>query len=588
MTPETISQSHHAAKSESSSESDFVSESSLRRPLEFQSSRWRGRPGQPERIDTGEEEEKIHGEEGEEEDIVHSPTTKLQYDISNLPMKTKSQVQDTFREPPQISLHHCRFRDGVYAFQLSELVPHSIRIGSRGSQHSSPTCSCISESATSRPENDIDSLGVNKSTEVAPCKHLLWLFDHVAGQTTAYEHEPGEKPLKLNTKGYANEMGDPYQKISSFHLDVLADGLHCTVVPENGLPSPISPVRPSSTHGFAEGTDLTPGDDSDVDEFDDDETSTPNPLRVLEAREILSSIVNSYKDKPVESWRPDLSGTFSPHGRNRRNPGSQTLICRGDLEATIFRMLISNDNMFKLFVDQLGESDPIKNRFRKLGQRVDKVLSDLDAYSASLADYQETAHSVSSVTANSVGFPEDRPSGCRLDEAPSNVFWAANHILGAVEIINRSIFSRDEPLQLWEQRAVARTLVHILKAVVDRDRDFHPGPKKRDRNLFARLIGEAFSDGTMDRGDYFVLSQLNSIPPSSLSHCLDTLEDIVVKLADKEVPIRYVEELKSIIYRGKSSSRRISEMTHEAVSSARAGSKRRSQALERDTTKRKK
>jgi hypothetical protein len=145
---------------------------------------------------------------------VRSPT-KLTYNIERLSPDAQKSVRslwgDPFEEPPEISLQWCeRMLDGdgndFYAFQLHEVVPRSVRIGSPKSRYAKPECQCGG---------------------VEPCKHLVWLSDYIA-QQALYDHDP-RTPLCMNEHGYADELGDPFQCISDIRLDVLADGLHCEV-----------------------------------------------------------------------------------------------------------------------------------------------------------------------------------------------------------------------------------------------------------------------------------------------------------------------------------------------------------------------
>ncbi|KAB5536679.1 hypothetical protein GE09DRAFT_336665 [Coniochaeta sp. 2T2.1] len=169
-------------------------------------------------------EEDVHGKlQGEGDDstdeydnsTVRSPT-RLKYNIERLSPHTRKMVRslwgESFEEPPEISLQWCdRMLDAdgnidFYAFQMHEVVPRSVRIGSPKSQYAEPQCQC----------------GAPK-----PCKHLIWLSDCIA-QQALYDHDPQE-PLTLNEQGYPEELGQPFRCISDMHLDVLADGLHCEV-----------------------------------------------------------------------------------------------------------------------------------------------------------------------------------------------------------------------------------------------------------------------------------------------------------------------------------------------------------------------
>lgn len=335
----------------------------------------------------------------------------------------------------------------TYAFQMTELVTRSIRIRAPDSGSPRMSCSCKED------END------------ESCPHLLWLLDQVLKQTL-YAHDCDE-PVTLTPSGYAEEMGDPFKNIADYHLDVLAPGLHCPLVdPESEL----------------EATD---------------------PTRVLESRELLSSLYSV----PPENFRPDIF--------DQPTLGAKPLK-RNDLERTIFRMLIDNHHFFEYFVSQFRTKDVVKNPFRKLTQRVDRVLHDLDSH---------TSSSTQEVTI----------------ETPRDVAWAEKHILGIVDLMKSAIFSKNTPLQPSEAIYTASTLVHILDAVVSRNTDIQfPGTSRLDRNIYLRLIGNQDQD--------FIIGVLNLLPEAA-SHFAYSLEDILGQVRIHGAPASYVERFRQLLKR---------------------------------------
>lgn len=403
--------------------------------------------------------------------VIRAPS-RLTYKIDGLPEETQAAVRDAFREPPRIALQCCGIRDKMYAFQMTELKTMSIRIGSPDSNFPVPKCSC----------GKVDP----------PCRHVLWLLDQVV-KHTQYGHNPHE-PLTLKPEGYAEEMGDPFQDISTFHLNILADSLHCEV--------------------------LTP----DSDDHDDE---APNPHRVQEARELLAAIAVTSPD----DYRPDI---FS-------NPSAgKKPIKRGDLECTVFRMLLANNEFFHYVLSLARSSDPVNNPFRKLDQRVDRVLADLDAYSAD-------------------------PSA-PTTEIACNVEWAARHLLGVVTLVRTAIFRRDAPLEPWERDGGARTLVRILSAVCERNHDAHPGASRVERNLYLRLVGDQDHD--------FVIGVLNLLPDAASGY-VHNLEDISEQLGVHGAPATYVEKFRSLLARLRSQS----SGTSRAAGSKRQGTSPRQDRL---------
>ncbi|KAK1691650.1 SWIM zinc finger protein [Colletotrichum godetiae] len=454
--------------------------------------------------------------------VIRSPS-KLVYKVDSLSPDARLRVREAFKDPPRLSLQYCRLRDDVYAFQMTELVPRSIRIGSPDSPFATPRCSCREQQQKAGP----------------PCKHLLWLLDQLVKQTL-YDHDP-TSPLTMTADGYPEEIGDPFSDISAFHLDVLADGLRCDVV----------------TPDSEEDSEHT---DSDDEAEEEEHRQHPNPHRVHEAREMLSAVMSS--SSLTEDYRPDL---FSDPPSTGKKP-----VKRRDLEGTIFRMLLANNDFFHYFLSQMRSTDPVNDPFRKLSQRVDRVLRELDAYA------NTTSSTITSSSSSSS--PEGRSA-----EGPRDVAWAARHINGVIGLVRTSIFKRDRPLEPRERISAARTLVHILAAVVERNRDFVPplsttrpaAIARRDKNLFLRLVG--------DRDEDFVLGVLNLLPPDAAAPFLHSLEDILDQLGVNGAPATYVEKFRSLIARLKRSGGSGGGSSGLAVaSSSRAGSKRHGQSQGHD------
>ncbi|KEY66121.1 hypothetical protein S7711_05293 [Stachybotrys chartarum IBT 7711] len=399
--------------------------------------------------------------EDDDSDTVRSPT-KLTYSLDKLSDNFKTTVRDTFNDPPKIALQRCRRINDTYAFQMTELVTRSIRIRAPSSSDASSRFSC-----SCRQDGN------------EPCTHLVWLLDQILEQTL-YKREHHES-LTMTASGFAEEMGDPFDSVANYHLDVLADGLHCQLV------------------------------DPEADSDDNLDTQ-----RILEARELLSAV---YHVSP-EDYRSDV---FTSPRMGKK------ILKRNDLDYTIFRMLLDNHHFFQYFLSVSRSSDPINDPFRKLSQRVDHVMRDLDSYST------DPAHS-SPPSSSAVS----QPSTGGLAESPRNVAWAATHLVGCVQLIRSSIYNRERPLELRESVSAARALVHILSVVVSRNRDAHPGATRQDRNLYLRLIG--------DSSDDFVLREL-SLLPEAASQFRHSLEDILDQLGVYGASPSYIDKFRNLLAR---------------------------------------
>lgn len=392
--------------------------------------------------------------------VLRSPTNLL-YSLAKLPDESKTTVVDALRDPPLLALEHCRRIEETYAFQMKELVTRSIRIRAPGSRGPRLSCSCRADSSLAADDAAPDT-----------CPHLVWLLDQLLKETL-YDHDE-DRQLTMMASGYAEEMGDPFSTIADHHLGILAPGLHCPLIdPESGY-----------------------------------EVSA-DPTRVLEARELLAS----HYAMPTENFRPDI---FETPTADASEPS--------DLDRAVFNALLEDHHFFQHLLSRARPSDPIKDPFRKLAQRVDRVLLDLDTYASSSSSSSSTD-----------------PVSSSSSESPPDVSWAANHITGSVHMIRSTIFSRDSPLDHTAATSAASTLVHILEAVVARNVDStRSGRSRRDRNLYLRLIG--------DRDQSFVIDVLDLVPEAT-SPFVHRLEAILERISIHGAPLSYVDKFRVLLHR---------------------------------------
>lgn len=423
--------------------------------------------------------------------LVRSPATDICYDVSDLDPETQRSVRHLFRskpgqQPSQLVLQGCRSHvehdSHFYAFEMLEtvLVRRSIRIGSPRSKYRRPRCSCMGD-------------------DEKPCEHLICLLDqvnfHIAG------HESGS-PEHIGPDGYAIEMGHPFEKISDFHIDQLATSLQCEII---------------SPHS----------------------TSEVNPAHLQEVREILASVEEpGLDDYACDRFRPDI------FDKPQQVPGEDALISHGDLTHTVAKMLIKNRRFFAYFLGLLEPSSKARDPFRKIQQRVDRVLVDLDAFSRD---------------------PSGTSTGRSATEGLPDVPWAAAHIERAVSTIQALLQTRsDSTSSATERASAARTLVRILHVIVlywNRNVTRPPTtitstsssttasslPTRTaaalaldESNLYHRLIG-----GKTHGSSAFVIDVLRQLPEQN--QWIETLEEIEDQLGAYAPPAGYVIRLRELI-----------------------------------------
>ncbi|EPE08277.1 swim zinc finger protein [Ophiostoma piceae UAMH 11346] len=473
-------------------------------------------------------------EDDEEEGPVRSPLTSLFYNIDGLDDETQELVRELFRPPapeetPPIVIEWCGISNDpdVYAFQLQEIVPRTIRIGSATSRIPKPSCNCT-------------------GSENKPCRHLVWLMDQIAKQTMAHgqkqdsstETKEGDydRPLELDpTTAFPRELGNAYARISDFHIGILASSLHCRAEPPNGRPD---------SHRVREAREILAGlqgvqDDAGVDAYASEifDLETPELERLLwgtqnrqgyrvvgkdsndgsarnassedeemgqdeedlnygrEVDSVYDESDRSQGDEDVKETveHEDTPGrhhtehtTEPPQRRSQADLRSQhqqvrDLVERGDLQQTVLRLLVSNDEFFSMFLKLLAPQDKVRDPFRKIQQRIESVLGALRA-------------------ARTTGEPRQSAAGEVISAE-----WAAKHVHSAVHqimhLLGRCLsgarHGEQEHPASWAKAGAARAILWMMTAIVSKHtRDAHAGASQDDRNLYQRVIGNSGHSGT--------------------------------------------------------------------------------------------
>lgn len=522
--------------------------------------------------DNDENEEDDDEDEDEEEDgPVRSPLTDLFYNIDNLDDETQELVRELFREPapdetPPMVIEWCGISNDpdVYAFQLQEVVPRTIRIGSLTSRIPRPSCNCTGNAST-------------------PCRHLVWLMDQIAKQTL-HDHHP-DVPLVLDgATAFPRELGagglgqDAYSNIAAFHIDILANTLHCGAGPpvagrpnlhrvreareilagldgvqdDDGVdayaPEIFDQSKPT-LEGLLWGTERREDDeegdasDDDGDRMDEDDVETPEKdkgkggVKVSGGEGGRSSSDNASDNdgaariqSEAQRWQRQRRRGAKTTGRGAGRPAQvvRDLVERGDLQRTILRLLVSNDEFFAMFLKLLAPSDKARDPFRKIQQRVEAVLDALLAVRQSAQKQQHQSRllmpppdprtrRVAAATASSSSTPIITVTAATSAPPPPpdrgisdvTVAWAAQHVQYAVHQIHLLLQRQlPRPQGPWARRSAGRALVWILHALVFfHNRDAHGGATQDDRNLYQRLVGN--SDGSSpEKGGFFLLDVL--------------------------------------------------------------------------------
>ncbi|KAI0512451.1 hypothetical protein F5B22DRAFT_648556 [Xylaria bambusicola] len=300
-----------------------------------------------------------------------------------------------------------------------------------------------------------------------PCRHTLWLCDQILSQLVPLQSDPHS----WREDGYTTKHGNVCDFISDFHFDVLADSLRCDIVAG--------------------------------------ESSGPRPHRIQTAREVLATLSGS----PVDQYRPDLTSESE----------EKTIVKEGDLEATIFRMLLQSDSLLSYFLALMRDHERLNPRFRRFRDRADSALEAFDKYI--------------------------KASDLRRVELSKDPQWCYKTFKDISKQIRSIILYSERDLDASDRRAAASTLVYILDQVVSRNEDHEvrrgnpdEGQLENSRkiNLCKELIVESSHDFILD-----ILDELQE----SVSHLLPELDRIERVLANTNVPASYCNKLRDIIIR---------------------------------------
>ncbi|CAK7219586.1 hypothetical protein SCUCBS95973_003865 [Sporothrix curviconia] len=497
--------------------------------------------------DEDDEDEDEEDEDDEDDGPVQSPLTDLFYNVDNLDEETQELVRELFRAPvpdetPPMVIEWCGISNDpdVFAFQLQEVVPRTIRIGSPTSRIPRPSCNCTGSANT-------------------PCRHLVWLMDQIAKQTL-HGHPP-DVPLVLDgDTGFPREIGtDAYARIADFHIDILANTLHCGAGPPNGRPN---------LHRVREAREILAGldgiqDDDGVDAyapeiFGQDRPALEKMLWGTERRneeagdddrmdEGEDELGQQSKDKGRKKTKPESQNSSSSSGGYFGDEGGariqsaenklaaraagqhavRDLVERGDLQRTVLRMLVSNDEFFAMFLKLLAPSDKARDPFRKIQQRVEAVLEALLAVRPKSQQHQQQhqqqrrqskllmpppgPRTKRTASAPTIAATASAPPSLREDSGSDvTVAWAARHVQNAVGQIHLLLQRQlpHPPPGEWARQSAGRALVWILHALVFfHNRDAHGGATQDDRNLYQRLVGNSDGKG----GGFCVLDALEPL-----------------------------------------------------------------------------
>jgi hypothetical protein len=375
-------------------------------------------------------------------------------------------------EPEHVlALHHCRHigaeDDPRYAFQIAdaEVVRYGVRV--KPTITGLPQCSC-----------DQNSESV--------CRHVRWLLDqlHRTGMATT-----------------ANISPDYYGQITAAGLENICEDLHWELR--------------KGTESDEEETTWKLKKDYRVRAYGL-HTRAMIRERLKEIRDILATLSNEssvdYRKDIFESVDDiSLEDVLVPH----------------DLEATISRLLVNDDDVFSQFKSLISHNTRALDFFRKMNLKAKHSCHLLDEY------------------------VQHGPATGQHD-----LIWCSRQLVDIVNIISVNVTER-QPLNSESRKEAAKSLVSILLEVVkNRNTDVYQDdrlPRRRqhgephtDRNLYQRLIGSISPQNPV--GNTFVIKALQDLPEAqAFIEDLEEILSILETIGWGPAPKPYREKLAALI-----------------------------------------
>jgi hypothetical protein len=239
-------------------------------------------------------------------------------------------------------------------------------------------------------------------------------------------------------------------------------------------------------------------------------------------RDILSSF---NKITLPEDFRRDLAETTS----QPRTP--EQCVVQGDLEATLFRLAVHDDNVYTSFRKAMPAGACAAIYFDKAQTQSRDLLVQFDEYRRS-GRMASGRHSLEvKDVAKQLRQIVRRIQTNLTDRVPHGTKGAAEALITLLQDISaRNIDAFDN--SPWDRRP-------------------RPGEDEDDRNLYEQLIGQ-----TDEAEGLFVLDALDELPASVLGQYLPRLQDILGKIEINRAPAPYVLKLKQLIHETQTASSR--------------------------------
>ncbi|PBP25828.1 SWIM zinc finger family protein [Diplocarpon rosae] len=370
-----------------------------------------------------------------------------------------------------LALGHCRRHGAHYAFQIAcaEVERYSIRVGTTSSGR--PTCSC---------------------DERGNCEHIMWFLSQIS-----------RNRIQAVAGGQANTT--PYEHITQIGLRNLCEELEWQFREGTAFPEEIQWELAKAFSRLEAAR----------------QTRSLNRERMMVVRDILAT----FSVVETEDFRRDIFDSLN-------DVTLEPIFASKDLEATVARILMRDDNFFLRFRTIVSNNIRAIAYFNKMGAKARNTLDLLDRY-------------------------------CEVGPVAGhrNIIWSAQTLVDIVSAISINVINR-QPLNPAARSEAAKALVSILSVVArERNHDAYQNstwPRRRphgkqsiDRNLYERLIGST-SKFNPSGGTFVIQALLNLPEPRQFVEELGAILDLLSTVGRGHAPQEYRDNLSGLIAQLKS------------------------------------
>ncbi|KAL4743585.1 hypothetical protein BDV11DRAFT_214168 [Aspergillus similis] len=348
-----------------------------------------------------------------------------------------------------------------------------------------------------------------RGRDAVACQHIFWLLDQVRAQFLSPSLAPPNAPLKILLSSDGHAQGFP-------RIEQLLN----------------NPSSSTTLETLAERLDW-PYVCSDVE---------GGMSRTQRVRDILSAfsteiLQEDFRVEPVESESEPEDTNYSRMSPKKRRTPEQCVV-QGDMEATIFRLAVHDDNVFRSLCKAMPPGACAAIYFDKMLERSRSILSEFDRYCRTLGGPYEDGDK-SKVLSMAAVVQTIRNNILNIHKnihvrAPHGLQGAAKALTSILEDISTR---NKDALADNQYGCVSLLPANVNWSADDEDDEY-------SRNLYHQLIGSADDD---EDESHFVLDALADLPGEVLYPFRERLGAVLARVEVNRAPRGFIMRLAGIV-----------------------------------------